>query len=189
VVNPVNFGAAVNQNIWRAQTFTPSVSGLLTTIELQIGHGTGGNPTDDLTIELVQLDTNGLPDQGNVLATRVLNESDVPDNSFPVTFTSIDFSADGINLTAGQQLGIVASSLTGSTPNWYVWSTSRTDDYAGGSTAFRAPITGSWDFPTTSVDSGFRVFVSDGTSIPEPSSALLIGLMLGGFVAFRRFRK
>jgi hypothetical protein len=107
-----------------------------------------------------------------------------------------------IELVAGQAYGIVAAlptqvngtAVTGNY-NWYGGSTNQ-NSYAGGDAFFRNPPMGISSFlPYSSFgsarDYGFQTYMvnpNDPTSVPEPSTALLVSLA-SALVIWRRQRR
>jgi hypothetical protein len=171
-----NFASAFFIGSNSAQTFTATVPGVISTIELPVHREPAGMPTDPLVIELWDVDENGEPDyDAAVIARRVLQPEDLPTDVFTLELTSIDFLDAGVFMDTGDQLAIVASSLTDGFPHWYYW-TARgifgKDLFSGGSFYFDG-ATGMW-FTNPGDDGGFRVRVlanaifSDGFESSSP---------------------
>ncbi|TWT30524.1 hypothetical protein KOR42_54520 [Thalassoglobus neptunius] len=176
----VSFGAAVFDTVDRAQSFTATQSGKLTTIELQLWRNPTGNPSDDLSVSLTTLNGAGLPDLTGVLASRTVGALDIPTDGFSTNFTSVDFSSSMIDLIAGEMYAIVLTSNTGSTPDWYLWSTSELNPYADGVSFFGIGVLS----PIPGQDSGFRV--NAASVVPEPASAFLMLTGVCGVGLLRR---
>ena len=169
----------------RSQVFTVGVTGLLTSIEVQIYRQ--DNTVLDPVLFDVRTTTSGVPTTSNtgsnVLASGSLAASLVPIANFstPPDFTIITLGGGGISVTAGDQLAIA---LRSETPNSmpYLWFGEPTDDYSGGA-AYRRSDGPFW-FQDFIADHTFRTFVDAGDpgpgTLPEPATIALLGLGLVG---------
>ncbi len=170
-----NFAARIMETSTYAQTFTASAGGTLSTVELPLAAPLSGNRVDPLLIHIWGVDANGEPDMSNVLATRKLYQEDLLTDVYTLDFVSIDFLDANVELTQGEQYSIGASSLTGTAPNWYLW-TSRgvfgDDLYSGGQLYFNQGLLGGPWFTNAPDDAQFRVSV-----VPAPAT---LALLLGG---------
>ncbi|MEW4487022.1 VPLPA-CTERM sorting domain-containing protein [Thalassoglobus sp. JC818] len=168
VVTGPGSGLAVFTGNSRGQSFTATQSGRLTTIELQVWRSINGTPTDDLNVSLTTLNSSGTPDLSNVLATRTLSAAEIPTTSFSTALVPVDFSSSMVELMANTDYAILLTSLTGTLPDWYLWTSGAGTAYSDG-----IGFSGNTSFVAdTTFDSGFRV---NGTAVvPEPASALLM---------------
>lgn len=167
-----------------AQTFTSTAAGAITTVELPIWHwaGEGFPPSADLTVEIWGVNGLGEPDSGNILGSRTLTPGEIPGEIFTVSLTSIDFSADAINLAVGDELAIVAISATTGVLAEYGWSGDFDGNPYGGGAQFLNDDDAGWIQPNTQTgDLAFRVNV-----VPTPGAMMTMGL--GGLIALRRRR-
>ena len=118
-----------------AQTFTPSVSGDLTDIGVELWTYTG-NPGMPVQVE-VTATTAGSPDDSNVLGTGTIASNAIGSSAAfettPITGTPY--------LVAGQQYAIVLSVSTNGSGGYYETSTNYSNGYAGG--------TAWWEFNST----------------------------------------
>ncbi|MGH9444403.1 MAG: choice-of-anchor R domain-containing protein [Terriglobia bacterium] len=163
-----------------AMPFTAGATADLTDAILALGHDIGSN--DAITVDLESDGSDGLP--GAILAT-LTQQGAIPSAGSPglVTF---DCSASCPLLNDGTTYWLVAAETNPSTyQSWFFSTNSDTGAYAGNSSA---SATGPWSAATTTSDAAFEI---DGTpaAAPEPSSVVLLGVVLLGFlVVGRRFR-
>ena len=64
---------------WKAQTFTPSITHTITTVNLKLSKV--GNPSGDVIVSIRATDTNGLP-TGDDLATGILSCTSIQENQY-----------------------------------------------------------------------------------------------------------
>jgi hypothetical protein len=146
-------GPQISSSSSASQTFTAGVSGELDQVDLSLG---SNGPIAPLTIEIRNV-------SGGAPGSTILASHSVPISSVPVThaFVPVSFIAP-VPVVAGTQYAIVAYSFTGS-GQYYVWTGSGSDSYAGGGTFFASPPSGAW---TTLVnDLGFKTYVVPPTTL------------------------
>lgn len=166
-------GEFVQGNISVAQTFTPSITGDLASLDLYIAnHDTAeGKP---LIVSICDT-VSGLP--GNQLGTVDLNN--IGQN---YTWYSLDFSSLDISLNANTQYAFVLS-CPGTFYGVYPAGSVNPNSYTGGMALIQNGIGASWQPDGRAPQLVFETYMT----IPEPCS---IGLLLlgGGLLGVRRFR-
>lgn len=169
-----------------AQTFTVGQSGTLTRLRLVLSRTLATTPGDELTIDLRPTDGSGAPleDDGSALGAIDV-PSDVLPNSFDeTTFHELDFSSFGIEVTAGEELAIVArSNVPFAGGRLVAWAVFQDDGagYPGGSTWTRSNST--WS-ANADDDVPFETYVE----VPEPAGGTGTAL-LALLVLRRRMRR
>ncbi|MEM0925533.1 MAG: PEP-CTERM sorting domain-containing protein [Planctomycetota bacterium] len=155
----------------QSQTFTVGVTGILDSIDLQVGNS---NPVGDLFLELLET-SGGVPTPSSLGSVTVDASTFVP-GAPAITYVNVPVSHLGIAVETGDVLAI---ELSTDDSNGYVWRYDL-DGYAGGRNYFRIGDT----HGTTigSLDYGFQTFV---TAIPEPG-ALVPLLTLVGMLTLRK---
>ncbi|MES2695257.1 MAG: PEP-CTERM sorting domain-containing protein [Verrucomicrobiota bacterium] len=166
-----------------AQSFTPSVSGSISSLSLNLSTRNPGRPVYD--VQLWSNSGGATPLPTTLLATFINDynwNKDVvepADSSHVVTFASSAFSQN-YSLTAGTTYWLVIATTDGVNKRWGVSATS-----AGPSAAYYLS-TGTWGPLSLSGALGAQVLV---TAIPEPGTfAMMGGLAVFGFAAYRRRR-
>jgi len=169
---PFTASSGLNSGLYRAQTFTVGLSGLLTRFEVVLSASAGG--TSDFEIWST---VGGVPEAipGTALAAGMV--------SFGVgeAWVGADLSGSGLNVTAGDVLALVQ--IANSTTGFGSWRGASPDSYAGGE-AFTTNLTnpsGAW-LAFGGQDFSFRTFVDPdaGAAVPEPATVVLMGLGLVG---------
>ena len=142
-----------------AQTFTPAVTGQLRRIKVPLVNNQGA--TVGVTMQVVAVNTDGVPDETHVLGEVTIPASAIPTDftgtiGNPATWATFDFSSASIGTTSGQALGFIVKSLS---PVSYLYNPESTNGYANG-TGFRRnrALTAAWG--TFEQDFGFQTFVT-----------------------------
>lgn len=164
-------GIAVENGQSAAQIFTPSLSGSLAQVDLQI-YRTTTSLTSPVTLEVRGV-SGGLPDFGSpalgsvsfsAAALPVYNDPNDTNPTIPLY--SLDVSQLGIDLSAGSQVALVLTNPT-YYPDWVVWVNA--GSYAAGSACY-TPQPNAWSCASGQAN-GFQTFMA-----PEPAPAALIVL-------------
>jgi hypothetical protein len=164
------FSNSFTTTTWQAQTFTPSATGLLNQVDVQLALSAATSVPGTIVVEIRNA-ASGAP--GNtVLATANLTTVTSTGNSW----YSVNF-ASPTNVSAGTQYAIVLRAGTGGP---YRGVRTSTDAYAGGSWLQSSNSGTSWSTlvsGTTTLDLAFRAYVSatnvfpDGYLISAPKDA------------------
>jgi hypothetical protein len=175
---PPNF-SGIYQDV--AQTFTVGLTGQLTSVEFLLS--SIGTPPGDLILD-IRGTTGGVPNENDasVLGSSVLTATVL---GSPAAFVSFDLTASNIQVTTGQVLAIVLRSRDSTLGDDYRANGDEGGTYAGGAGYLRSQGTGVWDAWETGVgpiDFGFKTY----TLIPEPGTALLLGLGMLAVAGLRR---
>lgn len=172
---------SVSGLVLQAQTFTASLTGQLTSLNLALFQFSGqGNV--NVSINSV---SGGLPTTTS-LGQVSIDSSSLSTDPFMTTLTNFDFSALDVYVTAGQTLAIVASATTPDTA--IGWSASSIDVYSGGENMAYSPSFG-WIYYQG--DNIFQTFVDTARQpgeVPEPATVALMGISFLGLAALRRKR-
>ena len=181
-----NVGAG-NAVDW-AQSFTAGLSGLLTRVDLHMERNAA--VTQELLFDIRTAPGNDVsePDVG----PNILLSVAVPASEFSTTagWTTIDLAAQGLFVSAGDELAIALQSddpggVAGVT---YQWSDGGNGSgYLPGLKHIRT-ATSNWTAQTGSNDFLFRTFV-DPTAVPEPASSSVLALLAFAGVVGRRRRR
>jgi hypothetical protein len=159
---------------------TPGTPVLLTDVQVSVMVEGTPNPGGSVTITL-NADSAGTP--GGVLTTiGTLSDTGTPIPVGPPA-TVFDFSVPSFPLAANTRYWIQLGSTNESAAFW-TWSF---DTPAGINIPGQLFANQSGVFPDS--DGPYMMLVNAFSAIPEPSSAVLLGVGLGGIILFRRRRK
>jgi VCBS repeat-containing protein len=153
-------GVGVTTTTWGGQTFTPSRTGLLTQLDVNLFCSGCTGTTPDLTVS-IRATSGGLPTGPDLAVGTVAGFSEGPSAYHTATF------ATPYTVTAGTQYAFVVRPTTNPSPGTYALTRSGTssagsDVYAGGSRVAGATSGTVWSVPLTGVsttDSGFKVYI------------------------------
>ena len=138
-----NIDVNVFRNVWRAQTFTPSVPHKITSVKLYIAR-TGLPGTT--TVSIRETDVDGHPTGADLCSGTT--DGDTLPTSFPFEWREITLGA-GFNLDADTKYAIVVRAPTGDSTNKVVWGADNSDPtYAGGNLEASYNDGGSWSSDT-----------------------------------------
>jgi hypothetical protein len=156
-------GVGYGNSTQLAQTFTVGVTGLLTSVGLQVVTDAAHVAVQDLVVE-IRPTVNGVPvdNDSNVLAKATLSPAAIPAGfSQWATFTTVDLRAAHLFVTRGDVLAIVLTTTEQATG--YTWTTKENATYSGGGSFFRNRLYPRFQSSNRTggllVDSGFRTFV------------------------------
>lgn len=174
-------GPNIDAGQFPLQTFTVSVGGILTAIDVQVQQSTGDMPTENVVLTLRNTLPSGVPDRTQDLGSVSLPVGSIsPFTSFNSgPFATFDVSGLNISVSPGEVLAFELSSSTPDTNSYFVYD-SQSDIYAGGAEYIFDPDDSS--FFSVSRDLGFRTFVA----IPEPSALLCVGIVATAITCRRR---
>ncbi|MFY9344530.1 MAG: hypothetical protein WAT39_18705 [Planctomycetota bacterium] len=141
--SPLTNGLEVTANQPVTQTFTVGRSGLLEQVEIARIRHHNGISTNPLTVDIVTTDSVGTP-TATSLATVVIPAASMPTSIAPVL---VDLTAFGIQVTAGQILGLALTSPNApGTPSYAWWGEAPGGGYANGQVFIQQTIAlGVWD--------------------------------------------
>lgn len=168
------------------QTFTVNKTGVLSSVEVEVARNTR-LPGSDLFFELRSTDSTGAV-SSSALFSATIAEADV---SISFSFLSVDLSSANLAVTKGDVLAIILKSnapdlLGGIDP--YGWRGNGPGFYARGTGLVGLPASGP-DFSPAPYDFGFRAYVVPAVStVPEPSTALLLFAGMGAGAVWHRRR-
>ncbi|MFL6246902.1 MAG: carboxypeptidase regulatory-like domain-containing protein [Thermoanaerobaculia bacterium] len=158
----LNTGVGITVATWGGQTFTPSVSGLLTRVDIDLFCSGCSGTTPNLTVS-IRATAAGLP-TGADLASATL--PGFANGGVPSYFT-VTFGAPPA-LTAGTMYAIVIRPVANPAPGTYALIRSGTPGpYAGGTRVAGATSGTVWSVPLTggiSTDAGFATYMDSGFS-------------------------
>ncbi|MCW3476610.1 PEP-CTERM sorting domain-containing protein [Limobrevibacterium gyesilva] len=173
-------GSAPPFEYTHAQTFTVGLSGELAAVSLQFGqyNGTGG----DFVFRILPT-VSGIPalDFNDALASVTIPYASFPTFSFsaPTPATTIDFSALGLHVTAGDVLAIAVSATGGAQGAWDILfpggyaEGSAYSSYGGSAWAPQVRPVGN---DSLFADFAFTTYVDPSPShVPEPASLAVLG--------------
>ena len=155
-------GFTVTTSQWMGQTFTPSISGVVPKLDINLfcGACSGSNPP--VTVE-IRSTSGGLP-TGTVASTTTIAGF----SSGSAVFYTATFNAPAF-LSAGTVYAIVVRLVTARTVGSYAVTDNSFNPYAGGNVVFSTNAGGSWG-ALAGDDLGFKIYVNTGFS---PSGTLI----------------
>lgn len=130
IIEDSTAGFAIQSNQTLAQTFTVGVTGMLTSVQLQLGRR---EATDGSYIVDIYPATDGVPslDPNAVLYSDMLSVDTLPTleatEPLPWPVTRFELKPVGINVQKGDELAIVVSRKSISGPPWVVWTTGHSE--------------------------------------------------------------
>jgi hypothetical protein len=157
------FGAGITTTTWGGQTFTPSVTGQLTKVDVNLFCSGCTGTTPDLTLS-VRATSGGLPTGADLVSATIAGFSSGAGGYYTATFASPPTVTAGtqyafvVRPTANPSLGTYALTRSGS-------STAGSDVYPGGTRVSGATSGTVWSIPTTggvTTDAGFRTYMNTG---------------------------
>ncbi|MEA2558998.1 MAG: hypothetical protein QOH06_502 [Acidobacteriota bacterium] len=168
-----NTGGLLSTTNWNGQTFTPSVTGPMTRVDVKLFCLNCTGTTPNLTLAL-RATTGGLP-TGADLASATLTGF----NDFAQGFWhTVNFATPPV-LTSGTQYAIVLRATANPSAGTYNWLRSGgavgADVYAGGTRVSSANSGGTWTVTLAtgvSVDMGFKVYIDTGFTSGNQVSSL-----------------
>ncbi|QWF21767.1 tandem-95 repeat protein [Nocardioides sp. LMS-CY] len=157
-------GVGVTTTTWAGQTFTPSLSGALTRLDVHMFCSGCTGTTPDLTVS-IRATSGGLPTGSDLATGTITGFSSGADVRYTATF------ATPYSVTAGTQYAFVVRPTANPSPGTYALtrsgsSTAGADVYAGGTRVAGATSGTVWSIPLTggvSTDAGFQVHILTGT--------------------------
>jgi uncharacterized repeat protein (TIGR01451 family) len=156
-------GVGMTTTTWGGQTFTPSITGQLTHIDVNLFCSGCTGTTPNLTLSL-RATSGGLPTGADLASATITGFNSGSANYHTATFGSPP------TLTAGTQYAFVVRPAANPSPGTYALTRSGTatagsDVYAGGTRVAGATSGTVWSIPLTggvSTDSGFRIYINNG---------------------------
>jgi hypothetical protein len=161
-----NSGVSITVTTWGGQTFTPSVTGTLDKVDINLFCSGCTGTTPNLTLSL-RATSGGLP-TGSDLASATISGF----NSGSAAYYTATFASPP-TLTAGTQYALVIRPTANPSPGTYALTRSGTstvgaDVYAGGTRVAGATSGTVWSVPLTggvSTDAGFNIYINPGFSL------------------------
>jgi hypothetical protein len=151
-------GVGITITTWGGQTFTPSVTGQLTRIDVNLFCSGCTGTTPDLTLS-IRATSAGLPTGPDLASGTITGFSSGAGGYFTANFTSPP------TLTAGTVYAMVVRPTANPSAGIYALTRSATDVYASGQRVSSANSGGTWTAPLTgaaTTDAGFKVFIQTG---------------------------
>ena len=158
-------GVGITTTTWGGQTFTPSVTGEMTKVDINLFCSGCTGTTPNLTLSL-RATSGGLPTGADLASATIAGFS-----SGSALYYTATFGAPP-TLTAGTQYALVVRPTANPSPGTYALtrsgtSTAGSDVYAGGTRVSGATSGTVWSIPLTggvSTDAGFKVYINSGYS-------------------------
>ena len=157
-------GVGISITTFGGQTFTPSVTGLLTSADINLFCNACTGTTPNLTLSL-RATSGGLPTGADLASATITGFS----NGGVASYFSVTF-ASPVTVTAGTMYALVIRPTANPSPGTYALtrsgtSTAGADVYAGGTRVAGATSGTVWSIPTTggvTTDAGFHVNINAG---------------------------
>ncbi|MEO5623441.1 MAG: carboxypeptidase regulatory-like domain-containing protein [Dokdonella sp.] len=153
-------GVGITITTWGGQTFTPSVSGQLTQVDVNLFCSGCSGTTPNLTLS-IRATTAGLP-SGADLATATITGFNSGSSGYHTALFALPLS-----VTAGTQYAFAVRPTANPSPGTYALTRSTSDVYPGGTRVSGATSGTIWSIPLSSgatTDAGFKAYVSAGYS-------------------------
>src|SRR6266481_5954694 len=158
-----NFGVGISITTWGGQTFTPSVTGQMTRVDINLFCSGCTGTIPNLTLSL-RATSGGLPTGADLASATVTGF-----NSGAAVFYTATFGTPP-TLTAGTQYALVIRPTANPSPGTYALTRSGTSTlgsnvYVGGTRVSGATSGTVWSIPTTggvTTDAGFKIFMQTG---------------------------
>ncbi|HEV8579624.1 MAG TPA: carboxypeptidase regulatory-like domain-containing protein [Thermoanaerobaculia bacterium] len=156
-------GVGITVTTWGGQTFTPTITGPVTQVDINLFCSGCTGTTPNLTLSL-RATSGGLPTGADLASATITGFNNGAAVFYTATFGS------PIVLTAGTQYAIVIRPTANPSPGTYALTRSGTatlgaNVYAGGTRVSGATSGTVWSIPTTggvTTDAGFKVYVRTG---------------------------
>ncbi|MCB9833063.1 MAG: hypothetical protein H6807_11380 [Planctomycetes bacterium] len=157
-----NSSNAIVSALERAQTFTCTAQGTLTSVSIYVG---GGNNVTGTAMLHILPTIGGVPDAlGSVLHSVVLPVSSIPQVA---GWVNVDVSSANIQVNVNDVYAIWPTCSGG----YFDWiGKSNSPNYLGGTSYYQFPSGGVTNWTSLSVDYGFRVYTDSGASLPLTDS-------------------
>ena len=174
-------GVGITASTYGGQTFTPSVSGSLVQVDLNLFCSGCTGTTPDLTLSL-RATSGGLPTGSDLASATISGFSSGVEGFHTATFASPPV------LTVGTQYAFVIHPTANPSPGTYALtrsgtSTAGADTYAGGTRISGTSSGTVWSIPLTggvSTDSGFKIYLKAHASAGSFVSSVKDGLVTEG---------
>lgn len=166
--NVTTSGFGFNNTAWAGQTFTPSASGKLTRVDLDLFCASCTGTTPNLTVSIRA--TAGTPpvptgaDLPGINGPAASIATITGFNSGAGGYFTADFSANPIQVTAGTRYAVIVRAVAAPSAGTYAYVVSSANPYASGQRVTSANSGGTWVADVTSGgrDLGFKVFIDSG---------------------------
>jgi hypothetical protein len=154
-------GVGITVTTWGGQTFTPSVSGPITQVDVNLFCSGCTGTTPNLTLS-IRATSGGLPTGADLASATITGFSSGASAFYSAVFNS------PFTVTAGTQYAFVVRPTANPSPGTYALTRSGTatagaDVYAGGTRVSGATSGTVWSIPLTggvSTDSGFKIYIT-----------------------------
>ena len=153
-----NSGFGFNATNWAGQTFTPSVTGQVTRIDLDLFCSTCTGTTPNITVSIRATDAGLLPTGADLASATIPGFSSGSGGFFSANF------APPVTLTAGTRYAVIFRPVANPTAGIYAYVVSSGSPYANGQRVTSANSGGTWaaDITSGGRDLGFKVFMETG---------------------------